>query len=145
MPSGGASLAGIGGEIAAHQIIGARHPQLAAETAHQPTGHADMIGMQMGDDHPLDGLARHGPGEELLPGLGRGLVAHAGIDHGPAVAILQQPQIDVVELERQAHAHPMHARRNLDGLAGFGPRLEGIVQILALADPGWVSVTGAFP
>ena len=56
----------IGDEVAAHEIVGAAHPQFDAETAHQPAGQPDMIGMEMGDDDPLDRLAAHGPGEQSL-------------------------------------------------------------------------------
>ena len=94
-----------------------------------------MIGMHMGDDDALDRAALHRTGEELFPGLRRFLVLDAAVDDRPAVAVFQQPQIDVIELHRQAHAHPVDARRHDDALAGFGPRFEGIVEIAARTDP----------
>ena len=42
----------------------------------------------MGDNHPLDGAALHRPDEQLLPGVCCRLVAHTGVDDGPAVAVL---------------------------------------------------------
>ncbi len=128
-------LAGVGDEVAAHQEFGARDPEFDAELSHQPAGEPDVVGMHVGDDHALDRAALHRPGEELFPGLGRLLVADAAVDHGPAVAIFEQPQIDVVELHRQAHAHPVHAGRHDDAPSGFGAMFEGIVEIAARTDP----------
>src|SRR5690242_1598976 len=49
----------VGAEIAAHQIIGARHPEFDIEAAHQPAGEPDMIGVKMRNDHPLDRSSAH--------------------------------------------------------------------------------------
>ncbi len=88
----------------------------------------------MGHDHPLDRPASHGSGEKLFPGVLGRLVLDAGINDRPAVTILQQPEVDVVELHRQPHADPVNAGRDLDGLAGFRPGLpERIIKIAARA------------
>jgi hypothetical protein len=42
----------------------------------------------------------------------------AGVDDGPAVLFLEQPEVDVVQLEGQRHAQPAHAGRDLQRLAG---------------------------
>ena len=46
----------------------------------------------------------------------RGVVADAGVQHRPALAVVDQVHIDVVEAERQGNARPQDARRNLDDL-----------------------------
>src|ERR1019366_2343357 len=61
-----------------------------------------------------------------------------GVDDAPAGAaaafVAQQPDIDVVEREGQAHADPEHAGGHLEGGAALGKRFpEGIVE-LALED-----------
>ena len=52
-------------------------------------------------------------------------IAIAAIDLRPAVAVREQPQIDVVEGERQRHAQPADAARDLDDLGGRGRRGVG--------------------
>ncbi len=85
-----------------------------------------MVGMEMGHDQP--GHRPAGPaavgdaepvedGEPVLLGL---VQQHAGIDDGEAVAIFQQPQVDMVELEGQRHAQPVDAGRDLNRLGGVG-------------------------
>ena len=73
-------------------------------------------------------------GEHLLPGRARGVVGDAAVDDGPALAavdaVAQQPQVDVVQRERQRHAQPAHAGRDLAACspgAGSGVA-EGVVQ-----------------
>src|SRR6185437_6222698 len=134
---GGRFQSGVGHQVAAHEEFRARDPKFDVELAHQPAGEADMVGMHVSDDHALDLAAAHRTGEELLPGLRRLLVANAAVDDGPTVAVLQQPQIDVVELHRQAHAHPVHAGCHDDALARFGTFDKGIVEIAARADSGF--------
>ena len=67
----------------------ARHPQGHPEAPRQPTGKPHMIGMEMGDDHPFQGLGLGEMGvEDGLPG-GLDLVAgNSGVDNGPAFAVL---------------------------------------------------------
>ncbi len=77
-------------------------------------------------------------GEDLLPGLAGHVAGDAAVDHRPALsavgtglAVAQQPQIDVVQRKGQTHAHPAHARRDLQRRAG-GRQLvaEGIGELM---------------
>ena len=83
----------------------------------------------MGDDDAQYRQTLQHVGLNLLPGLARGRVVDAAVHHGPAIAlegrvlrvgllVTQQPQVDVVQRKRQAHAQPEHAWRHLGGLAG---------------------------
>jgi hypothetical protein len=88
-------------------------PKLDAEPLGEPAGKAHMVGVEMRADEPRHLLAVERAGEDPLPepfGLG---IADAGIDDCPAGAVLHEPEIDVVELKRQRHAQPAHARRHV--------------------------------
>jgi hypothetical protein len=74
----------------------------------------------------LTGLARQCVGEHGLPVRLDVVEVEAGVDDGPAVLLLQQPQVDVVQLEGQRHAQPAHAGREFQRLAGAGLLLEGV-------------------
>ena len=50
--------------------------------------------------------------DDLRPCFTHGIIRKTGIDDDPSVTIAQQPQIDVIELERQRHAQPEDAWRN---------------------------------
>ena len=54
----------------------------------------------------------------------------AAIDDRQAIAVLEEPEIDVIERERQRHAQPMDAGRNFARLAGRRGRAMGIVEDL---------------
>ena len=48
----------------------------------------------------------------------------------PSISVAQQPEVDVVERERQAHAHPVHAGRDLERAPGLGGRgAEAVVEL----------------
>ena len=53
-----------------------------------------------------------------FPERARRRVAVAAVDERVAVALLEQPQVDVIERERQRHPQPEHARRDFARLAG---------------------------
>ena len=98
----------------------------------EPTGKADVVGMKVGDEDAGDGPVAQ-MGEDLFPqvlGFGR---MDAGVDDGPAFSVLDQPDVDVVELERQRHSDPMDAGRHFDGLAGFGFLRKRVFQAVAFA------------
>jgi hypothetical protein len=87
---------------------------------------ADVIGVHVGDHHPQHGQALQMLVEDLLPSAARGVVGDATVHDGPAFAqpsltivesIAQQPQVDVVQREGQAHAHPLHAWGHGEGAA----------------------------
>ena len=67
-------------------------------------------------------MQAHAPaGEEAvevpLPQLARRVGREPAVDDHQPVPVLEQPQVDVVERERQRHAQPVHARRDLARLA----------------------------
>jgi hypothetical protein len=78
--------------------------------------------------------ALHVPFSEDLfpqrPGLG---VADSGIDHRPArissFLFVDQPKVDVVELERQRHREPVDPARDFNGRARRGDFGEGIRKV----------------
>ena len=75
----------------------------------------------MRDDDTFDGFPRHYAGEMPIPKFMRGCDTKTGIDDGPAfaifIAVLQQPQIDMVEREWQGHSNPMDTRCDKDGFS----------------------------
>ena len=93
-----------------------------------------MVGVHVGDD------ARAAPaGLELVANTCSQAarvagVGDAAVDDGPALArlaflaVAQQPQVDVVERERQAHAQPAHAGRHRQRAPGPAARAEGVVE-----------------
>ena len=68
------------------------------------------------------------PRDHLAPEFAHGIVGEAGIDDRPPVAVAQQPQVDMVELEGKRHAQPEDTRRDFDLLAGGGRMRMGIMQ-----------------
>ena len=56
-------------------------------------------------------------------------VVDAAVDDGPAVLVLDQPQIDVVELEGQRHAQPVDAGRDVLDVAGLRHVAAGKAQL----------------
>ncbi len=133
--------AGVGGEHPAHQVLKPGNPQAAVELARDPAGHADVVGVHVGDEHPGHPLAVQRLGEDVAPGGGRGGVLHAGVDNGPAIAILERPDVDVGQRTAQRHAHPFHAWRNVHRAAQGGPLREGIDQ----PGPGRIGVLETVP
>ena len=94
-----------------------------------------MIRVHVRHDHAQHRQAAEFVREDLLPRAARRVVRDAAIDDGPAVEavepVAQQPQVDVIELERQLHAQPAHVGRNFERRAGLGQRLaEGVVKLL---------------
>src|SRR6266702_5789502 len=61
------------------------------------------------DDHVLHGLPGEEAREMALPELPRGLHAEARVDEREALAVGEDPEVDVVEGEGQRHADPPHA------------------------------------
>ena len=82
----------------------------------------------MGDDQAGDLLALERAVEQRRPGRDRLVVADAGIDHRPAVAIGEQVDVHMVEAERQIQPDPQHARHDLDDLVVAGMGFPGIAQ-----------------
>ena len=65
-----------------------------------------------------------------LPKPARVVGREAAIDDRQAIAVLEQPEIDVIERERQRHAQPMHAGGDFARLARRRGRAMGIVEDL---------------
>ena len=108
------------------QELAGRHPQRRPGLRHQPGGQAEVIGMEMGDDEALHRAVQ--AFDQAAPDGAHAVVGETGIDDRPAVAIAQQPEVDVVELEGQGHAQPENAGRNLDFFAGSRRLGVGIMQ-----------------
>ena len=65
-------------------------------------------------------VAAHRPGEHFLPDLSALARIDPGVDDDPAAYITKQPEIDVVQRERQGHAQPGNAIRHGHGFARTG-------------------------
>ncbi|MCY1269743.1 hypothetical protein D9M68_195560 [compost metagenome] len=115
---------------AAHQVFQPRHPQLAVELAGQPPGHADVVGVHMGHEQARQATGeRAACGEQGAPGLGGFRRLQAGVDGGPAIAVADGPQVDVVQAQRHRHAQPQDTGRYLAGVAGFGGVTTGVIKL----------------
>ncbi|MNE16781.1 hypothetical protein D3C80_1097350 [compost metagenome] len=109
----------VGDQHPRRHIFQPRHQQRRVEPRAQPARQADMVGMHMSADDPLDRLAAQRAPERRLPGrLGR-LGLQSCVHQGPAVAVRQGIDIDMVQAQRQRQTHPQDAGRNLDRLTGF--------------------------
>jgi hypothetical protein len=103
------------------------HPHRRARFRHEPRGASHVIGVIVRDDDGLHGLAGHQAREVPLPEIPGRLDAESRVDEREALAILEDPQVDVVEGERQRHADPPHALGDAQRLAGLGDALvEGM-------------------
>ncbi|MNZ99383.1 hypothetical protein D3C78_1187040 [compost metagenome] len=98
-----------------------------------------MVWMHVGDDDPYDGQPFELRGEDLFPLGTAGVSGHAAVDNGPAFAlaaavvetVAQQPEIDVVECERQPHANPLDAGSDLQAAARLGHELtKGVMDFV---------------
>ena len=101
-------------------VLAQRHVERGVPLLAQPAGEADMVGMEMRADHAHHRFALELLGEDLLPERSRVLRIDAGVDDRPAVLLLDQPQVDVVELEGQRHAQPVDAGGDILDVAGLG-------------------------
>ncbi len=89
-----------------------------------------MVGMMVGDEEARDRVSGDTLGKDALPQPPGDVVADAAVDERPGRLpgqfVLEQPQVDVVEGERQRHARPVHPRRDLQRLASRGRSRPGI-------------------
>ena len=116
-------------------VIGHADVQCAAPALAQPVRKPDVVGVHVRHHHPQHRQSFELRAEDLLPQHLDLVTADAAVDDCPALAprdaIAQQPQVDVVEHERQWHPHPAHAGRKLHGAARFGHDVaHGILQLL---------------
>src|SRR5712691_922439 len=110
------------------EILRLRHPEFGAAALGQPRGETRMVRMMVRDDETPDRAPRDAFCEDALPQRARGVVADAAVDECPALAVFEQPEVDVVERKRQRHAQPVHAGRDLQGFAGRRRRGVWILQ-----------------
>ena len=90
--------------------------------------------MKVRDQDPRDGLAAE-RGEQPLPQLSRVPEADPGVDDRDAVLVVEQPEIDVVQRERQRYPEPSDSRRDRDRLAGTGRLGPGVKKAILRGNP----------
>jgi hypothetical protein len=118
-------------DILALEVFGRRHVERHVEVPQQESRGADMIRMQMrGDDPRQRALAQHAV-EERLPSEPRRLVAEAGIDQRPAVTIVDEVDVHVIESERQSEPRPQNTGRHFDRAGGRGRQAVRIDELRA--------------
>jgi len=119
----GGALRGESGGV----VVGGAAPQSAVPPLAQPVGQTDVVRVHVGDDHTQDGQAVEFLIKHVFPLRTRFIAGDAAVHHRPALdavqRVAQQPEVDVVERKRQAHAQPLHARRHHQGAAGLGQRI----------------------
>src|SRR5439155_23880832 len=98
--------------------LGLRAPELGVPARRQPARVAHVIGMEMCHEDALHRAAAEVRGEDALPQGARVVEADAGVDDGPARAVLEEPEVDVVELKRQRHAQPVYSGSDRAHLGG---------------------------
>ena len=79
-----------------------------------------MVGMEMGHQYARESPTADDFGEDFLPMGARFVQADAAVHRGPPLCVAQQPEIDVIERERQRHAQPVESRCDLANAAGSG-------------------------
>ena len=109
------------------------HVQIAVETFAKPACQTNVVGMHVSADHTVDGFASHEASEQGFPSfLGR-IQIEAGIDNGPAVSVLQQPQVDVVQGSRHGKSRPPDTGRHFERvIAGVLEPAPGVSQTTVL-------------
>ena len=75
--------------------LAAGHEEGGVPLDADPTGEADVIGMEMGDQDARDRPSPEALREDLSPGGPRRLVVEAGVHQQPAVAVRDQSAMDV--------------------------------------------------
>jgi hypothetical protein len=110
-----------------HQPLGLRAPQLHAEATREPVGIAHVIRVEVGDDDADDGAIRELTGEQGFPQVARRRKPGPRVDRRDAALVVEQPEVDVVERERQRHPQPPDAGCDQGGRAALGrlrPRMH---------------------
>ena len=81
-----------------------------------------------------------------LPQLPRCSNAEPSVDQREAVAVGEDPEVDVVEREGQRHADPPHAVGDAQRLAGLGDALfEGMDYLVVKTHVPFHAPPGGFP
>ena len=98
---------------ARHAVVGGTDPKRRLPALAQPVRKPHMVRVHVGHDHPQDRQAVKFLVKNLFPLGAGGVIADAAIHHAPSLHtvqfVAQQPQVDVVEGERQRHADPFDA------------------------------------
>ncbi|MOA45243.1 hypothetical protein D3C78_1676230 [compost metagenome] len=94
-----------------------------------------MVGVHVGDQHAQHGQAFQFVLEDLFPQRLDLVARDAAVDDGPAVAavdvVAQQPEVDMIQRERQRHPDPFDALRHRMRAAGLGLKIgPGILKLL---------------
>jgi hypothetical protein len=97
-----------------------RHPYLGADRLGQPRCETHVVGVIVRDEHAPQRSARKDRIVERRPRRATDIVRHPRVDDGPAAAVLEQPDVDVVQLHRQRHAQPPEPVRDLATVPGLG-------------------------
>jgi hypothetical protein len=113
----GVERAGAQRDVGAAEIAGLAGQQRQAEALAQPARQPDVVGMEVGHDQPGQAPAGQRAVDERAPDGAGGLITDAGVEDRPALAVLDQVDIDVVQPKRQGNARPQDARRDLGHLA----------------------------
>src|SRR5437868_10737694 len=82
-----------------------------------------MVGVIVREDDALDCLARR---KDKFPQSAGLAVGDAAVDDRRTAAVLEQPEVDMVQLKRQRHRQPTHARRDFHRRAGRRNIWKGI-------------------
>ncbi len=95
-----------------------RHRDRAAEVRGEPRRIAEMVGVAMRRDDAADRTLIECRRKVLAPVGASRRVAIAAIDERVAVVFGNQPQVHVVQRERQRHSQPEDPGRDFDRAAG---------------------------
>ena len=100
----------------ASYVLKPAHPEFGTIFTVDPTRIAHMVRMHMRHDHPIDRPSLAHLVYDLAPGLFGLRQRHARINDRPTIAIIDKPEIDPFQRERQRHTHPVNSGSNLLGV-----------------------------
>ena len=78
-----------------------------------------MVGVMMRDQQTAHRFAAQRPVDQRLPDYLGAAALKAGINHSPAITIIQRIDVDMIQRHRQRQAQPKHMRCDFNR-AGFG-------------------------
>jgi len=87
-----------------------------------------VVGMRMRDEPRSQRLTAQQTGVELFPGLFAHGNGHPCVDEDVPAGRLDQPNIDVVEVDRQRYARPENSVRDPPAVAGLRRRSNAIAK-----------------
>ena len=100
----GSRPAGVGDQHPTHRVFLKGHPEIDVKTPGEPAGTANVVRMHVRDNDMFDWRIAHDTGKRSFPDRLALVVAKASVDYRPAVAVGEQPKIDVLERKQQWHA-----------------------------------------